>query len=185
MSKVFKGIGKIFKKALPVIFPIALGAAAISVMGPAGLGLWGGAGSAGGGGLFKSIFGGLGGLFGGGPGGEMGAQGGDMLRSGVLSRGGLESAKTALGAKNLLPGAGPAGSGGLFGWIENNPMSSLLAGGLISGAAQGYFLDQQLDEQKRQFDVGRTWPGAFYGMTREGQTAGPGAGLIASRQRAT
>jgi hypothetical protein len=172
MSGVVSGIGKVFKKIAPIAIPVAIGAI---TGGPAGAAM--GAVRGGGSMALGSVLNSFGDDDG--SGGVPTGQGGTMFRvpdrrggiptpleglplgpetTGLVGRAGLDTL-SASGSGSTTTG------GGITRWIEDHPETTRILAGAAGGLVSGYQKGRELEEKKRQFDLGRRWPGAFYGRT--------------------
>lgn len=185
MSKAAKGIGKVFKKAAPVLVPLAITAATGGFGAPAVAGLTTSQSLA--------LTGPLG-MMGGGAAGAAGvatAAGMSAVTSQAMSMGSSifsnlfkgsmtgDTMDVSGGVSNVASG-GPAprpliadavntstNTGTMsrtVDWIKSNPELTKLVGGLVGGAADAYSDSLDRDEKARQFDESRRFSGAFYGI---------------------
>lgn len=167
MSKAVSKVGKVVKKAAPVLIPVGIGIATGGFgFGAAAAGS-GAAGAAGASSAALAASGPMGGAWAG----------------GGLASSALGSSIFGSVASQAVPAAAPVAtgeaSGGLIGkamgWIKENPEASKLIGGAVAGGADAYQRERELDEIKRQFDESRKFSGSFYGIPR--------GGLVSGRQR--
>lgn len=197
MSKAVEGVGKLVRKAAPVLIPVGIGIATGGfglAAGAAGSGIASGASGAAAGAAGAGVGGmaamGAGGAAAAGIGGAAAggaAAGSQLLGVGASIFGSMAASSASPVAQGAAPQAVPAAapvatgeaSGGIIGramgWIEKNPTTSKLIGGAVAGGAEAYQRGRELDEIKRQFDESRKFSGSFYGIPR--------GGIVAGRQR--